>query len=310
MDEAQTLPKHHPAVAKLLDTLAAVDADETAVEKALSDAIRALQALDVRPQQQATIVAQKTKLGFSPADRVARLSQDRNVLARLLSVIQAELVLIETQLTEAEVNFRSWALSQPRVDQYKIDFFTKLEAAGFDARAARNISLGDIQKFMEPFSERRTSSEGVRVQSFRPVKKQQPEVALAWHPGNPWIAILENSKHFGFRPHPVLSSQECLKWQRCGLPPFTSLEEYDRPSLYKEFANAGSPKAKANACWKLCEDWLLSTISHDAEAHAARRNAWTLLFAMRYGFDAELDFDSALLPSPFAKASVVKVQRI
>lgn len=309
LDEAQTLPVRHPAVAKLLDILAAVDVDEATIEKALNEAIEDLREIRARPQPQATFATQKAKRFLSPADHLTRLSQDKRVLARLSAVIQAELAVVETDIVDAATAFRNWALSQPRVDQYKLDFFTKLEAAGFDARAARKISVGDIQKFMEPFAEPITSPDDVEPPRVRPRIQQRPEVALAWRPGNPWITVLENLEGFEYRDRPTSNRQDSLKWQRCGLPPYSSLEKYGYPKLFKEFADAASPKAQAKACWKLCETWLLANVKHDAEAHAVRQNAWTLLFALRYDYANKLDIDNAVMPSPLDEAKVITVRR-
>lgn len=309
LDEAQTLPMRHPAVAKLLDMLAAEDADEVTIETALNDAIEDLREIRVRPQPQAAFANQKAKRFLSPADHLTRLSQDRRVLARLSAVIQAELAMVETDTADAITAFRNWALSQPRVDQYKLDFFTKLEAAGFDARAARKISIGDIQEFMEPFAEPITSPDDVEYPSVRPRIQQRPEVALAWQPKNPWIAVLENLKGFEYKDRPTSDRQDSLKWQRCGLPPYSSLDQYGYPKLFKEFADAASPKAQAKACWKLCETWLMANVKHDADAHAVRKNAWTLLFALRYDYASKLDIDNAVMPSPLDEAKVITVRR-
>lgn len=218
--------------------------------------------------------------------------------------------MVETDLADAVTAFRNWALSQPRVDQYKLDFFTKLEAGGFDARMARKISVGDIKEFMASFAEPIKSPVDVEPQSVRPRIQQRPEVALAWQPGNPWIAILKNLKAFEYMDRPVSDRRDIMKWQRCGLPPYSSLEHYGHPKLFKEFEDAVSPTAKAKACWKLCEAWLMANVKHDPDAHAVRQNAWKLLFALRYDYAAKLDIDNAALPSPFDQTKVVTVRKI
>lgn len=310
LDEAQTLPMRHPAVVKLLDMLAAQDADELMIEAALNDAVEDLQKIRARPQPQATFATQQAKRSLSPSDHLTRLSQDKRVLARLSVVIQAELAMVETDIADAVTAFRNWALSQPRVDQYKLDFFTKLEAAGFDARAARKISVGDIQEFMEQFAAPKTSPDDVEPPRVRPRIRQRPEDALAWRPENPWIAVLENLKGFEYRDRPTSDRQDSLKWQRCGLPPYLSLEKYGYPKLFKEFADAASPKAQAKACWNLCETWLLANVNYDPDAHAVRKNAWTLLFALHYDYATKLDIDNAVMPSPFDQTKVIMVRRI
>lgn len=309
LDEAQTLPKHHPAVAELLDTLASVDADETAVETALGDAINALRALNVRPQPQAAIVAQKTKVGFSPADCVARLSQDKRTLARLSAVIQAELAMVETDLAEAEANFRGWALRQPRVDQYKHNFLTRLEAAGFDARAARKISNDDLEKIIGQFKEFEQSLGKAQPSALKPEISEPHEMTLDWRKNNPWVEVVDTAKGYRFESRPI-SPEEILKWRRCGLPPSANLEDYDCPELFEAFQSADNWRTASRLIWKICESWLKVNVKFDIEASKVRENAWIFLFGLRYGYENQMkNMNYILFPSPITKDSVLCSQR-
>jgi hypothetical protein len=308
LDEAQTLPKRHPAVARLLDMLAAGDADEAEVETALNDAVVALKAMIACPQPQVDLVVSKTKRVLSPPDRLIRLSQDKRILARLSAVVQAELTMVEMDLAEAEIDFRRWALSQPRIEQYRHNFLARLEAVGFNAHAARKISNDDLRNFMEPFSDNQSIFSNVLASNTKPTIVEKPEIKLAWCPDTPWVEILQAENGFQFVQRPS-SPTELLKWRRCGLPPYQNLDDYGCPELFHAFQSAKDGRAKSTLSWKICESWLKNNVKYDIEAAKVRENAWIFLFGLRYGYHNDLgNMNYVLFPSPTAKDTVLCAQ--
>lgn len=147
------------------------------------------------------------------------------------------------------------------------------------------------------------------------LSRERAEVALAWKPDNPWAAILDDETQFRFKRNPMataLADRDQL--QRCGLPPFSDLEEFGYPSLFHRFEAAKGAGSKAKTCWDLCAKWIADNIVHDPSSHNVvimRERAWSLLFGIRYGFAHEVKTLARVrLPSPWSPQEYVLAELI
>lgn len=311
IEAREELDARFPSVSALVDMLAVQNVDPGHVDAALAEALAEVTAGRNRTRGELPEKSAAAERQLHWAAEVERLLQDRQALAALDAAIAAELATVSSQLAEAEVQLRRAVLEGDPVNRFEQALVGKLRAAGVTDIHARTMGVDQVNLVSDFIN-------GTLPSNFRgrfKLAREKEEVALAWRADNAWIKLLDNTADFRLNYHPMpVPSADTRGLRRCGLPPFSNLEEFGYEPLFRRFEAANTPGLQRKACWDLCEKWIAQhIIEHPSPENVAatRERAWTFLFGVRYGFAYEVkDFDSVPVPSPSSPDEYVVANRI
>lgn len=311
LEAREELEARFPAVAALVDMLAVQNVDPGQVDAALADALVDVAAARSRTREELSEKPSVAERQLHWAAEVERLSQDREALAALDAAAAAELKTVSAQLAMAEVQLRRAVLEGDQVNGFERALVGKLRAAGVTDIHARTMGVDQVILVRDFIN-------GTLPSNFRGrfrLAREKEKVALAWSADNPWIELLAETPTFRLTDHamPAISADN-RGIRKCGLPPFSNLDEFGYDPLFHRFEAANNPRLQRKTCWDICEKWIAQhIIEHPAAANVAvtREEAWSFLFGIRYGFAHELEgFDGVRLPSPWSPDRYVIANRI
>lgn len=311
IEAREELEARFPSVVALIDMLAVQNVDPGHVDAALAEALAAVTEGRNRTREELPKDPSAAQRQLHAAAEVERLSQDHQALAALDTAVAAELKAVSSQLAKAEVQLRRSVLEGDPADRFERVLVGKLRAAGVTDVHARTMGVDQVTLIRDFIN-------GSLPSNFRgrfKLARKKEEVALVWRVDNGWIKLLDDTPHFRFNRHPMpVPSADTRGLRRCGLPPFSNLEEFGYEPLFRRFEAANTPGLQRKACWDVCEKWIAQhIIEHPSPENVAatRERAWTFLFGVRYGFAHEVkDFDSIPFPSPSSPDEYVVANRI
>lgn len=229
-------------------------------------------------------------------------SRRLTTLRKMGTLITANIDEAENEVERLQFEILRILWEEEPVDRYQRELAEKFDLAGLTrpvAQAMQNDQIVDFVSHVMAAAQARKDRSSQRLDAGNAASRQD------------WRRILNETALVSLeRLNCAPDDAELIKLTKCGLPPFSTIENYAGSSEKLDQFHRGDAKIKLKMARKIVGDWSRKQ-PYRSRPTPEQRDVWIAFLSLKYAFAHELLRNKGItIPSPWLATEIIVLKRI